>query len=54
MQETTEIILNTTPLFTNATIVFGLLMLALGLFFIQNLKPRGFGINSIKLYQDYF
>ena len=29
MQETTEIILDTTPLFTNDTIVFGLLMLAL-------------------------
>ena len=33
MQDKAEIILDTTPLFTNDTIVFGILMIALGFIF---------------------
>ena len=43
MQETaTEILRDTTPLFTNDTIVFGLLMVALGFIFYTSNKSSGF------------
>ncbi|SDW34429.1 DUF819 family protein [Aequorivita viscosa] len=43
MQETaTEIIRDTTPLFTNDTIVFGVLMIALGFIFYTSNKTSGF------------
>lgn len=43
MQETaTEIIRDTTPLFTNDTIVFGVLMVALGFIFYTSNKTSGF------------
>ncbi|MCZ4320308.1 DUF819 family protein [Aequorivita viscosa] len=43
MQDTTvEIIKDTTPLFTNDTIVFGILMLALGFIFYTSSKEKGF------------
>jgi uncharacterized membrane protein len=43
MQDTaTQIIKDTTPLFTNDTIVFGLLMIALGLIFYTASKESGF------------
>ncbi|TXD67833.1 DUF819 domain-containing protein [Aequorivita lipolytica] len=43
MQDTTiEIIKDTTPLFTNDTIVFGVLMLALGFIFYTSAKEEGF------------
>lgn len=43
MQETaTEIIRDTTPLFTNDTIVFGILMIALGFIFYTSHKTSGF------------
>ncbi|MCG2420409.1 DUF819 family protein [Aequorivita sp. F47161] len=46
MQDTTvEIIKDTTPLFTNDTIVFGILMLALGFIFYTSSKEKGFWKN---------
>jgi uncharacterized membrane protein len=43
MQDTTvEIIRDTTPLFTNDTIVFGILMVALGFIFYTSSKEKGF------------
>ncbi|GHC64907.1 DUF819 family protein [Ulvibacter litoralis] len=43
MQDTaSEIIKDTTPLFTNDTIVFGVLMVALGLIFFTSSKKEGF------------
>jgi len=43
MQDTTvEIIKDTTPLFTNDTIVFGILMIALGFIFYTSSKEEGF------------
>lgn len=43
MQDTTtEIIRDTTPLFTNDTIVFGILMLALGFIFYTSSREEGF------------
>ena len=43
MQDTaTEIITDTTPLFTNDTIVFGVLMIALGLIFYTSAREYGF------------
>lgn len=43
MQDTTaELIVDTTPLFTNDTIVFGILMLALGFIFYTSSRESGF------------
>ena len=43
MQDTTtEIITDTTPLFTNDTIVFGILMIAIGFIFYTSSKKEGF------------
>ena len=42
MQDKAEIILDTTPLFTNDTIVFGILMIALGFIFYTESKSSGF------------
>ena len=43
MQDTTaEILKDTTPLFTNDTIVFGILMIALGFIFYTSSKKTGF------------
>ena len=54
MQETTEIILDTTPLFTNDTIVFGLLMLALGFIFYTEAKTSGFWHKFYKIVPGLF
>ena len=54
MQETTEIILDTTPLFTNDTIVFGLLMLALGFIFYTESKTSGFWHKFYKIVPGLF
>ena len=54
MQETTEIILDTTPLFTNDTIVFGLLMLALGFIFYTESKTSGFWNKFYKIVPGLF
>jgi len=37
-----------TPLFTNDTIIFGLLMISLGLIFYTESIKTGFGLNFIK------
>ena len=54
MQETSEIILDTTPLFTNDTIVFGLLMLALGFIFYTESKTSGFWNKFYKIVPGLF
>ena len=54
MQETTEIILDTTPLFTNDTIVFGILMLALGFIFYTEAKTSGFWHKFYKIVPGLF
>lgn len=54
MQEITEIILDTTPLFTNDTIVFGLLMLALGFIFYTESKTSGFWHKFYKIVPGLF
>jgi len=55
MQETvTEVIKDTTPLFTNDTIVFGLLMLALGLIFYTESRTSGFWHKFYKIVPGLF
>ena len=54
MQETTEIILDSTPLITNDTIVFGLLMLALGFIFYTEAKTSGFWHKFYKIVPGLF
>ena len=54
MQETSEIILDTTPLFTNDTIVFGFLMLALGFIFYTESKTSGFWNKFYKIVPGLF
>jgi uncharacterized membrane protein len=56
--ETAEIIVDTTPLFTSDTIVFGILMICLGLIFYTSHKERGFWHSFYKvvpaLFMAYF
>ncbi len=55
MQDTAaEIIKDTTPLFTNDTIVFGLLMVALGLIFYTSSKKGGFWNSFYKIVPALF
>ncbi|MCW8980192.1 MULTISPECIES: DUF819 family protein [Altibacter] len=59
MQDTTtEIIKDTTPLFTSDTIVFGILMIALGIIFYTSHKEKGFWNTFYKvvpaLFMAYF
>ena len=54
MQETTDLIIDTTPLFTNDTIVFGLLMLALGFIFYTESKTSGFWHKFYKIVPGLF
>ncbi len=55
MQDTaTEIIKDTTPLFTNDTIVFGVLMIALGLIFYTSSKKSGFWNKFYKIVPALF
>ncbi len=54
MKETTEIILETTPIFTSDTIVFGLLMLALGFIFFTESKTSGFWHKFYKIVPGLF
>ncbi len=50
----TEVIKDTTPLFTNDTIVFGLLMIALGLIFYTSSKKQGFWSKFYKIVPALF
>jgi uncharacterized membrane protein len=55
MQDTVvEVIKDTTPLFTNDTIVFGILMLALGLIFYTSKKEKGFWHKFYKIVPALF
>lgn len=55
MQDTvSEIIKDTTPLFTNDTIVFGVLMIALGLIFFTSSKETGFWDKFYKIVPALF
>ncbi len=55
MQETiSEIIKDTTPLFTNDTITFGILMVALGLIFFTSSKESGFWNKFYKIVPALF
>lgn len=55
MQDTvSEIIKDTTPLFTNDTIVFGVLMIALGLIFFTSSKKTGFWDKFYKIVPALF
>lgn len=54
MKETTEILVDTTPLFTNDTIVFGLLMLALGFIFYTESRTTGFWPKFYKIVPGLF
>ena len=55
MQDTTsQIISDTTPLFTNDTIVFGVLMIALGLIFFTSSKKTGFWHGFYKIVPALF
>ncbi len=55
MQDTVvEVIKDTTPLFTNDTIVFGILMLALGLIFYTSKKEKGFWFKFYKIVPALF
>jgi uncharacterized membrane protein len=55
MQDTVvEIIKDTTPLFTNDTIVFGILMIALGLIFYTSKKEKGFWQKFYKIVPALF
>ena len=50
----TEVIKDTTPLFTNDTIVFGLLMVALGIIFHTSSKKKGFWFKFYKIVPALF
>jgi uncharacterized membrane protein len=54
MQDKAEIILDTTPLFTNDTIVFGILMIALGFIFYTESKSSGFWYKFYKIVPGLF
>jgi uncharacterized membrane protein len=55
MQDTVvEVIKDTTPLFTNDTIVFGILMIALGLIFYTSKKEKGFWQKFYKIVPALF
>ncbi len=55
MQDTiSEIVKDTTPLFTNDTIVFGVLMIALGLIFFTSAKKSGFWNQFYKIVPALF
>ena len=55
MQDTVvEVIRDTTPLFTNDTIVFGILMIALGLIFYTSKKEKGFWQKFYKIVPALF
>lgn len=51
---TTELLTDTTPLLTNDTIVFGVLMLALGLIFYTSSKEKGFWSSFYKIVPALF
>jgi uncharacterized membrane protein len=55
MQDTVvEVVKDTTPLFTNDTIVFGILMIALGLIFYTSKKEKGFWQKFYKIVPALF
>ena len=54
MQDKAEIIIDTTPLFTNDTIVFGILMIALGFIFYTESKSSGFWYKFYKIVPGLF
>jgi uncharacterized membrane protein len=54
MQETAELLKDTTPLFTSDTIVFGLLMLAMGFIFYTESKTSGFWHKFYKIVPGLF
>ena len=54
MQDKAEIILDTTPLFTNDTIVFGILMIALCFIFYTESKSSGFWYKFYKIVPGLF
>lgn len=54
MQETTEVILDTTPLITSDTIVFGLLMICLGFIFYTSKYKTGFWNKFYKIVPALF
>ncbi len=54
MKETTDLIVDNTPLFTNDTIVFGILMLALGFVFYTESRTTGFWPKFYKIVPGLF
>jgi len=54
MQDTIETLKDTTPLLTNDTIVFGVLMLCLGLIFFTSSKKTGFWSKFYKIVPALF
>ncbi|MFK5982636.1 MAG: DUF819 family protein [Flavobacteriaceae bacterium] len=54
MQDPTEILIDTTPLITNDTIVFGLLMVCLGFIFYTSSKKEGFWKGFYKIVPALF